>query len=302
MTSQNELAKRKAQLSDAKRRLLAKRLAGEASASAPARAAIAPRPSNAPTAASFAQERLWFLQQLAPTSVAYNMPSAMRLTGALDVAALHGALNAVVQRHEILRTTFAERDGQVFQQVAPSLTIELSLTDLQQAPNPIVDAERLAITEGRQPFDLVTGPLLRAALLRFTETDHLLLLTMHHIVTDEWSMGAFWRELAAHYRAQLAGASAALPTLPLQYADFAHWQRNQLESDQFAAQLAFWQRQLAHAPRLLQLPTDRPRPAIQRHEGALISQPLPARLAKALNQLSRQHETTMFATDRKSVV
>lgn len=296
MTSQAELANRKANLSDAKRRLLEQRLASRATASAPAPPTIEPRPADAPALASFAQERLWFLQQLDENSVAYNMHNAMRFQGTVDVAALHGALNAVVQRHEILRTTFVEQEGQVYQQIAPTLSIDLPLTDLQRTPDPEAAAQQLAIVQGRQPFNLAEGPLLRTHLLQLNGDAYLLLLTMHHIVSDEWSMNAFWRELASHYQSLCAGATPHLSPLPLQYADFAHWQRNRLEEGQLTHELAFWQRQLADAPRLLQLPTDRPRPAVQRYAGGLLSRSLPANLTNALQKLSRQYDTTLFAT------
>jgi hypothetical protein len=217
---------------------------------------------------SFAQARLWFLEQLEPGSSAYNIPAAVRLTGSLDVAALEQSLNEIVLRHEALRTTFGMVSGEPIQVIAPVKALTLPLVDLRSLPEAThqAEVERLATSEAQQPFDLAMGPLLRATLLHLGEAEHVLLLTMHHIVSDGWSMGVLIRELAALYEAFSSGKPSPLPQLPIQYADFAHWQRQWLQGEVLAAQLSYWQQQLAGAPAVLELPTDRPRPAIQTFE------------------------------------
>ena len=199
---------------------------------------------------SFAQQRLWFIDQLEPDSPRYNVPAALCLSGTLDVAALEQSLNAVVQRHEALRTTFAAVQGRAVQVIAPSLNVPLPVADLgvlTQAER-AAEAQRLAQAEARQPFDLARGPLLRARLLRLGEQEHWLLLTMHHIVSDGWSMGVLQSELGTLYQALSSGRAATLAELPVQYADFAQWQRQWLQGEALAAQLAYWRKQLEGAP------------------------------------------------------
>jgi len=219
---------------------------------------------------SFAQARLWFLEQLEPGSWAYNIPAAVRLTGSLHVAALEQSLNEIVQRHEALRTTFRMVSGEPLQVIAPALALTLPWVDLRELPEAQQEAqvERLVTEEAQQPFDLARGPLLRATLLQLGEAEHVLLLTMHHIVSDGWSIGVLIRELVALYEAFFTGKPSPLPELPIQYADFAHWQRQWLQGEVLAAQLSYWQQQLAGAQTVLELPTDRPRPAVQTFRGA----------------------------------
>jgi methyltransferase, FkbM family/amino acid adenylation domain len=251
-----------------------------------------------PMPLSFAQERLWFLDQFEPGSPIYNIPAAFRLPGPLNVRALEQSINEVVSRHEVLRTTFQTQDGQPVQVTTPSLEIELPVIDLSSFPDTVRDAEaqRLTATEAMRPFDLARGPLLRTSLLKLAEMDHLLLLTMHHIVSDAWSMGILWRELGVLYEQYSTGRKAALPRLPIQYADFAQWQRGYLTGDVMDQQLKFWREQLAGAPGVLELPTDRPRPAVQTFRGAMEAWTLPAPLAEGLKNLSQRAGTTLFMT------
>jgi amino acid adenylation domain-containing protein len=244
---------------------------------------------------SFAQERLWFLDQLEPGSPLYNMPVALVLDGDLDVAALAAALAEVVRRHEVLRTSFTARNGRPIQVVTAPAPLSLPLVDLSalEPDRRKAAARELIRDEARRPFDLARGPLLRALLVRLGECEHALLAGMHHIASDGWSMTIFERELAALYRAAIAGASSPLPELPLQYADFAAWQRGWLQGEVLAAELDVWRRRLAGAA-VLELPTDRPRLAVPSRRGAQRPLELPPGLARGLQALARQRETTLF--------
>jgi len=259
---------------------------------------LLPIPRDGELALSFAQQRLWFIDQLDPHSPAYNIPSAVRLTGPLDLDALCHSLSSVVRRHEVLRTTFRASAGQPVQVIGPALPLALPLLDLHALP--VSERETLlremAVAEGRRPFDLTRGPLMRATLLRIDQREHVLLLTMHHIASDGWSVGVLIRDVVRLYAAGVAGVPAPLPELPIQYADYAHWQRQWLQGDVLDRQLAYWQRQLNGAPAVLELPLDRPRPAVQSFVGA--SQPLllSPELSAALRDLSRQARTTLFMT------
>jgi non-ribosomal peptide synthetase component F/acyl carrier protein len=247
---------------------------------------------------SFAQERLWFLDQLEPGSPFYNMPAAVRVTGPLDVAALRASLNEIVSRHEALRTTFATVDGRPVQRIAESLLVPFEVVDLNAVP----EAEReeeirsRAVAEAQRPFDLSAGSLLRVCLLRASATEHVFLLTMHHIVSDGWSMGVFIRELAALYQAFSAGQPSPLEELSVQYADYAAWQREWLSGAVLEEQLDYWQRELGDAPTVLQLPTDRPRGAVQSPRGSRHLFELSAELTESLQALSRRQGATLFMT------
>ncbi|MFP2934660.1 condensation domain-containing protein, partial [Pyxidicoccus sp. 3LG] len=245
---------------------------------------------------SFAQQRLWFLDQLQPGSSAYNMPSPVRLTGALDVTALERSLDALIRRHESLRTTFASPQGEPVQVIHPELDFLLPVVDLGALPGEQREAEahRLATEEGVRPFDLSRGPLFRASLLKLAPDDHVLLLTVHHIVSDGWSMGVLVRELASLYETFASGGTPQLPPLPVQYADYAVWQRSWLSGDVLEAQLDYWKRQLGDAPRVLELPTDRPRPPVQTFHGAMHPFMLPSELGQRLETLAREHNATLF--------
>ncbi|MEK7784918.1 MAG: condensation domain-containing protein, partial [Chloroflexota bacterium] len=273
-------------------------------------------PSALPTVAgqalplSFAQQRLWFLDQLEPNSPFYNLPEALRLAGPLDVAVLEQSLNEIVRRHEVLRTTFVTVDGKPQQVIAPAgeAAIAALVIDLRNLPEAEREAEaiRLAAVEAQTPFDLAHGPLFRARLLRLADDDHVVLLTMHHIIGDEWSSNVMTQEIAILYNAFSAGKAcpategsverSPLPDLPIQYADFAAWQRSWLQGEVLDAQLAYWKEQLGGSPPLLHLPTDRPRPAVQTYRGAYQSFELPASLSKALAALSRREGATLFMT------
>ncbi|HEY0607972.1 MAG TPA: amino acid adenylation domain-containing protein, partial [Herpetosiphonaceae bacterium] len=247
---------------------------------------------------SFAQQRLWFLDQLQPNSPAYNIPTAIRLIGRLDVAALKRSLDTIVERHEALRTTFTTlNDGQPVQVITPAQALPLPLTDLEALPEAEREpmARRLATEEVQRPFDLAQGPLLRVSLLYLGAEEHVLLLTMHHIVSDGWSMGVFVRELVTLYVAFSEGTTPALPELPIQYADYAVWQRRWLSGAVLAAQLDYWKQQLVDPP-VLDLPTDYLRPAVPSFRGAVHTFLLPAALSADLAALSRREGVTLFMT------
>ncbi|HEX8274268.1 MAG TPA: amino acid adenylation domain-containing protein, partial [Longimicrobiaceae bacterium] len=245
---------------------------------------------------SFAQERLWLVDQMEPGSAVYNIPMAWRLEGALDEAALEKALGEIIQRHEALRTVFAEVDGSPVQVIAPfggfALPVE-DLSDLGEADREAALGQR-AGEEAARPFDLAAGPLFRAALLRLGGEDHALLLSMHHIVSDGWSMGVFFRELSALYAAYREGAESPLPELGVQYADYAAWQREQLAGETLERQLAYWKERLAGAPELLELPTDHPRPAVQTYRGAAVPVELSRELLERLQALGRSEGATLY--------
>ncbi len=245
---------------------------------------------------SFAQERLWFLDRWEPGKSTYNLPAALRLSGRLVLAALEAALAAVVARHEALRTTFAEAGGRPLQVIAPAASVALPRIDLTSLLETRREGAALALAreEAARPFDLARGPLLRAALLRLAGESHLLLLNLHHIVTDGWSMGILVREVGEVYGALLAGRRPALPALPLQYADYAVWQRGWLAGEVLAAQLSWWRQRLAGMPPLLELPTDRPRPPVQGPAGGSVPVALPARLVESLHQLGQSGNAGLF--------
>ena len=247
---------------------------------------------------SFGQQRLWFIQQLDPDSSAYNIPSAVRLTGALNVAALEQTINAAVERHEVLRTIFPAAGGNPVQVIAPARRLTLPLVDLSGSGETEREAgaRRLATEEARRPFDLTQGPLLRATLLRLGEGRHALLLTVHHIVFDEWSIGLLIREIKTLYGLAAAGAPLLLPRLPVQYADFAVWQRRWLEQGEtLDAELGYWERQLANLTPL-ELPSDRPRPPVQTFRGGKQSVALGESLSRRLKALGREEGATLFMT------
>jgi amino acid adenylation domain-containing protein len=267
--------------------------AGAAPAAPPIEAV--PRDSELPL--SFAQERIWFMQRLEPASSAYNVPRAMRLTGRLEVAALGRSLTALVERHESLRTAFPEVEGQPRQEIQPAGRMVPAVVDLSALAPVARDAEsrRLIRDEARRPFDLARGPLLRATLLRLAGDEHLALLTMHHIVSDAWSMSVLVSEMTELYEALTSGRPPRLPVLPLQYADFAHWQRAWLRGEPLEKQLDFWRRGLSGAPEEL-LPPDFPRPAAAAFTGAQHSEAFPPELSTALQELSRREGVTLFMT------
>jgi amino acid adenylation domain-containing protein len=260
--------------------------------------ALVPVPRTGPLPLSFAQQRLWFIDQLQPGGATYNMPTAVRLTGALDVSALERSLGALVERHESLRTTFATRHGEPVpvQVIHPPADLPLARVDLSALAEEPREAEtwRLATEEAGRPFDLQRGPLFRASLLHLGPDDHVLLLTMHHIVSDGWSMGVLIRELAALYEAFATGRAPRLAPLSIQYADYAVWQRDWLRDEALDARLGYWKRQLGGAPQALELPTDRPRPPVQTFHGAAHGFALPPELSQRLEALALEHGATLF--------
>jgi len=247
---------------------------------------------------SFVQQRLWFLQQLEPGSPAYNMPITARLIGRLHIEALRHALQTIMTRHEALRTTIADGENGPVQMVRPGTDFQLPVTDLSSLSEHDREAEarRLAMDEAKAPFDLANDPLLRAQVLRLAEREHVLLLTLHHIASDAWSLGVLYRELAVLYQASVTGQPGSLPDLPIQYSDFGVWQRRRMETDLLQRQLAYWKRHLSGAPPILELPSDRPRPAAPSYRGADVSLLLPESLRGAVRALSRKEGGTIFMT------
>ncbi|MBI4782434.1 MAG: amino acid adenylation domain-containing protein [Oscillatoriophycideae cyanobacterium NC_groundwater_1537_Pr4_S-0.65um_50_18] len=247
--------------------------------------------------ASFAQQRLWFLHQLAPENPFYDVTAAIRLTGKLHIDRLEQTFNAIVQRHEALRTTFTRIDGELMQVITPHLHMPLPVITLHTVPPDQRDelAQRQAIAAFQQPFNLSDGPLMRVTLLQFDETEHVLLLNLHHIVSDGWSIGVLIQELGALYAAFVENTPSPLVELPIQYADFAHWQREYLQGEVLETQLAYWQQQLLDLPTLT-LPTDLPRPAVQSYRGGRQQLVLSPALTAALEALSQQTGATLFMT------
>ncbi|MDF5712387.1 MAG: amino acid adenylation domain-containing protein [Rhizonema sp. NSF051] len=245
---------------------------------------------------SFAQQRLWFVDQLQPGNFANHIRAALRLTGLLNTDALLQTLNEIVRRHEVLRTTFATVEGQLVQLITPTLSLTLPIINLQELPEVELEAEvrKLVTQETQQPFNLNQAPLVRVTLLRLNEIEHNMILTMHHIISDNWSMGVLIQEVAALYEAFSKGQPSPLLELPIQYADFAVWQRQSLQGEVIESQLCYWRRQLDGTPRLLELPTDHPRPTIQSFRGATHSFQLSQQLSVAIKSLSQQQGCTLF--------
>jgi len=254
---------------------------------------ILPIPRDGQLPLSFAQSRLWFLYQLEGATGTYNMTGALSLSGPLQVEALKQALGSIIQRHEPLRTRFQTVDGVPVQVIDPYPVWELAMVNLAGKET---EAEKLAYQESQTPFDLTQSPLLRVKLLKLQPEKHILLINMHHIISDGWSIGVFIRELSHLYGAFVAGKEPTLPILPIQYADFAVWQREWLQGKVLAAQLEYWKQQLADAPPLLELPTDRPRPAIQTFQGKTERFWLDSKLTQELKALSQQSGCTLFMT------
>ncbi|HVR08409.1 MAG TPA: condensation domain-containing protein, partial [Thermoanaerobaculia bacterium] len=293
-----------AELSPAKRALLELLLAEEGigveEGMAAAGAPILPQRWTSPEAPlSWAQRRLWLIDRMEPGSAAYNLPAAVRLAGRLDLGALAGSLGEIVRRHEALRTTFREQpDGEPVQHVAPpaAAATRPPLVDLGNLPAAV--RERLALQLARQeaarPFALATGPLLRVLLLRLAAADHLVMVNMHHIVSDGWSLGVFIHEMTAFYATLLGRRPSPPPPLPIQYRDFTLWQRQWLSGERLAAALAFWRRQLAGAPAQLLLPTDRARTAAARPPAGSVELAVPREVGGALLRMAAAERTTLF--------
>ncbi|WP_442938107.1 amino acid adenylation domain-containing protein [Nostoc sp.] len=247
---------------------------------------------------SYAQQRLWFLDQLEPNSALYNIPFALRLVGNLNQAALEQSLQEIIHRHEALRTNFVTVDGQPTQIIQTETNWTVSVLEWQHLPpaKQEIATQQLAQEQALLPFDLVNEALIRATLVVLNKTEHILLVCMHHVVSDGWSMGVFIQELAALYKAYSQGQPSPLAPLPIQYADFAIWQREWLQGDVLQTQLNYWQQQLKDAPALLSLPTDRPRPAVQTFVGAYQEFALSVELTNRLTKLSQEGGCTLFMT------
>ena len=247
---------------------------------------------------SFAQQRLWFLSQLEPDSPLYNIPAAVRLRGKLNLEALKQSFNQIITRHETLRTNFQTQGGETLAVISPVDFFTIPLLDLSCLPTsekPTQIQQQIEI-EARQPFDISSEQLIRIKLLRLGEEEHIVLLTMHHIISDGWSVGVLVKEIATLYQAFCQGQPSPLAELPIQYVDFAAWQRQCLQGEVLETQQAYWLKQLENAPKVLELPTDRPRPAVQTFRGANYSFKLSPELSAALNQLSQHQGSTLFMT------
>jgi aspartate racemase len=301
MTSHNEaITQQLAGLSPAKRallelRLMKKRPAGASKQVIPRRSSLEPAPL------SYNQQGLWVLNQLMPGTSLYHTPMAVKLSGSLDAMALKQALNSIVARHDALRTTFTTLDGTPSQFVAPEVTLDLPLIDLSDVVEDDREAEakRLVQHEARRPFDLSQGPLVRAVLIGLAEQRHILLVTMHHIVTDGWSVGIFQRELSAFYQAAITGEAANLPDLAIQYPDYSSWQRRWFAGELYESQLSYWKKQFDPLPRGLELPVDHPRQKVNARRGfrgAHHTICLPAKLTTELKNLSQKQGVTLFMT------
>jgi amino acid adenylation domain-containing protein/non-ribosomal peptide synthase protein (TIGR01720 family) len=282
-------------LSEAKLALLESRLrkAGVAVAET-----IPRRRDSGPAELSHAQQRLWFLDQLEPGSAAYNVATGIVLSGPLDQAVLERSLNEVVRRHEALRTAFETVAGHPVQTVCNELALRLPLLDLRALPEVVrgAEARRQAAIEAGRGFDLRTGPLVRGRVLCLAEDEHAVLLTMHHIVSDGWSMGVLIRELSVLYTAFAGGRPSPLPELPIQYPDFACWHRQWLRGGVLAAQMVYWKQHLRHCAPLLDLPLDKPRPAVQTERGAREPLSVPGPVREGLERLARREGATLFMT------
>ncbi|MDF5723371.1 MAG: amino acid adenylation domain-containing protein [Rhizonema sp. PD37] len=259
---------------------------------------VKPVSREQPLSLSFAQQRLWFLDQLEGEKCVYNVPFFWQLSGFLNISALEQAIQEIVQRHEVLRTTFSVVDGSPIQVIHADPQLRIQVLDWRQLTpeNQSSKAQQLATEELLQPFDLSSAPLLRVKLLQLAEQSHLLLLVIHHIVCDGWSMEIFRRELFTLYNAFCSGEPSPLPELSLQYADFAQWQRQWLQGEILQRQLNYWQKQLAELPALLELPTDLPRPSVQSFKGRSIFLELNQDLTQKLKRISQESGTTLFMT------
>lgn len=257
------------------------------------------RPRNRSTAhppLSFVQQRLWFIQQLEPDNAAYNIPLALRLSGPFNIAVLEKSFNEILRRHEILRTTFRRLDSEPVQFIAEPWPVILPVVDLSRLDEVTKASEvaRYRRHEVQTSFDMAQGPLWRAQVLRLDEQEHIVLFTSHHAISDGWSLVVLVQEMAELYRAFLAGRPSPLPELPVQYADYAIWQREWLQGDVLATQVDYWRKQLAGAPARLELPTDRPHTQDRTTEGASHSFTIPLEIAAKLEPVARQERATPF--------
>jgi amino acid adenylation domain-containing protein len=283
--------------SEAKRHLIEQYLRGKINPATTANS-IPRREVEAQPQLSFAQERLWFLDQLMPGSAVFNVPMAVRLSGVINIAALQRAVDKIIRRHEVLRTTFATIDGEPLPVFVSDIDTSVEVVDLTRYETAAADTEsrRLVNAAALQPFDLVHGPLIRTKLLRLSDRESIFIVTMHHIVSDGWSLLLFFKELSTLYDAMVDGDMSPLSDLPVQYADYALWQREWLRDELTESQLAYWKKQLAGELPVLDLPGDRQRPAVQSYTGAREVMNLPSGLTQSLDELSRREHVSLFMT------
>ena len=310
MATKDRLEQSRPTLSPAKRALLEKRLRGDSVV-----VTLPKRPDAEFAPTTFAQQRLWFLDQLEPGSATYTIPIAMRVRGPLHAPVLEQCLHELVRRHETWRTTFESRDGIPFQHIGQPGPLPFSVRDLCMLPEGERDDEalRLATEQARLPFDLAVGPLVRVLLLKLGEADYLLVLTQHHSISDGWSIGIILQEIVVLYEAFLAQKPSPLPELALQYGDYAYWQQQQLQGPELERQLAYWKVQLEDAPPYLELPTGQARPNLQTFRGETQHFQFSSALSAQVRALCEQEHVTLFMMilaifqtllyrDRKSVV
>ncbi|HEV2147889.1 MAG TPA: amino acid adenylation domain-containing protein, partial [Longimicrobiaceae bacterium] len=296
MDRRTQLLEKRKQLSPERQALLDRVLRGNAGRGTTPPGSIPRRPAGEAAPLSFAQQRLWAIQELDPGSPAYNEPEALPIGGALDLPALERSLTEIVRRHEVLRSVFVLEDGEPVQRVRPAPALRLPVVDLSGAApeaRPGI-ARRLAREEAARPFDLGRDLLLRATLVRLRPEEHVLLLTTHHAAWDGWSQGVFTRELSVLYAAFTRGAPSPLPELPVQYADYAAWQRERIRGERLEAELGYWRGRVAGAPTLLELPVDHPRPPVQTAPAGHEPVPLAGPLAAGVLELARAEGTTPF--------
>ena len=293
----DELRNRIAGLSPQKRALLELRLKQSGAPLKP-EPTIKSRPDRGSARASFAQQRLWFLEQLEPGQAAYNVPRAIRLSGPLNIEALRATLTELISRHEPFRTHFLNVDGELRQIIKDDINIPLTEIDLTSFPKTEREAEAKQLTkaDAGRPFDLNNGPVIRTTLLRLDTEEHILLLTTHHIVSDAWSAVILFREFGELFEAFTNGRAASLAPLAIQYADFAEWQRDWLQGQELEEQLSYWKQQLAGVPSELTLPMDHPRPSMPTFEGGHKRLALSPVLKHKLNELSKREGVTLFMT------
>ncbi|HKP45904.1 MAG TPA: amino acid adenylation domain-containing protein, partial [Pyrinomonadaceae bacterium] len=298
-TSAANIREQLARLSPAKRSLIELKLLKKKVAAGEPKPLISPRPAGAVVPLSFYQQGLWVLSQLMPDTSLYHVPKAVRLQGSLDVGALKMTLDHLVARHESLRTSFATSDGVPTQVIKDHLEVELPIINLSE----LSEAERaesarvLLRNEARKIFDLANGPLVRALLVKLADQEHVFMMTMHHIITDGWSVGVLHREFMELYKAFAAGAPSPLPELKIQYPDYAVWHRDWFKGDVYESQLRYWKEQFKTLPPVLELPTDHPRPTVQAHKafrGSKRKLALSRDLTRRLRELCQQEEATLF--------
>src|SRR5829696_131922 len=261
-------------------------------------AKIPRREKFSPGPVSSAQQRLWFIDQLDPGTPAFNIPAAVRLLGSLNVEILKKCFDEIVKRHEALRTSFAADDGLPVQVIAPSLKFEIPLIEIRHLPEAerMAHVEKLVTSECQRSFDLTRPPLMRATLVAMGEHDHVLVMMMHHIIGDVWSVRVVMKELAALYEAFLAGQPSPLPELPIQYCDYSTWQREWLQGEALQSQLAYWKQKLIGMPEALELPTDRPRPPVQSIWGAKHFLKIPKQFTDTLRAIAQEEKASLFMT------